>query len=78
MKTLLLVEATPAAAPQNFTAAILATSGNQTVSAPLTITVIPAISPWIPWLGILLFFLVIGLALFVGPRRPNKSKTKNQ
>jgi hypothetical protein len=76
-RTLLIVEATPAAAPQNFTAAILATSGNETASAPLTITVVPAISPWIPWVGILLFFLVIGLALFVGPRRSKKSKTKN-
>ena len=76
-KTMLIVEATPAAAPQNFTAAILATSGNETASAPLTITVIPAISPWIPWLGILLFFAVIGLALFVGPRRSKKSKTTN-
>jgi len=70
--SVLIVEATPAAAPQNFTAAILATSGNQTVSAPLTITVVPAISPWIPWAGILLFFVVIGLALFVGPRRSKK------
>jgi len=76
-RTLLMVEATPAAAPQNFTATILATNGNETASAPLTITVVPAIPPWIPWLGILLFFLVIGLALFVGPRRPKKSKTKN-
>ena len=77
MKTSLIVEATPAAAPQNFTAAILATSGNETASASLTITVVPAISPWIPWAGILLFFFVIGLALFVGPRRSRKSKTKN-
>jgi len=75
-KTALIVEATPAAAPQNFTAAILATSGNETASTPLTITVIPAISPWIPWLGILLFFAVIGLALFLGSRRSKNSKTK--
>jgi len=65
----LIVEATPAAAPQNFTASIVATIGNQTVSTPLTITVVPAIPPWIPWLGILLFFLVIGVALFVKPRK---------
>jgi hypothetical protein len=70
-----MVEATPAAAPQNFTASIIATIGNQTVSTPLTITVIPAIAPWIPWLGILLFFLVIGLALFVKPRK-RKGKGK--
>jgi hypothetical protein len=76
-RTTLIVEATPAAAPQNFTAAILAISGNENASAPLTITVVPAISPWIPWLGILLFFLVIGLALFVGPHRSRRSKKKN-
>ena len=75
-RTLLIVEATPAAAPQNFTAAILAISGNETASASLTITVIPAISPWIPWAGILLFFLVIGLALFIGPRRSRKSRNE--
>jgi hypothetical protein len=76
-RTILIVGATPAAAPQNFTAAILAISGNETASAPLTITVVPAIAPWIPWLGILLFFVVIGLALFVGPRRSKKTKPKN-
>jgi len=75
-RSLLIVEATPAAAPQNFTAAILAISGNESASAYLTITVIPAISPWIPWAGILLFFLVIGLALFVGPRRSRKSRNE--
>ena len=70
--TELIVEATPAAAPQNFTALILASIGNQTASAPLTVTVVPAIPPWIPWLGILLFFLVIGAALFVRPRKPKR------
>ena len=75
-RTMLIVEATPAAAPQNFTAAILATSGNQIAMAPLTITVIPAISPWIPWAGILLFFLVIGLALYIGPRKSRKSRNE--
>jgi hypothetical protein len=71
----LIVEATPAAAPQNFTAAILATLGNQTASAPLAITVVPAIPAWIPWLGIILFFLVIGVALFANPR---KSRVKEK
>jgi hypothetical protein len=71
----LTVGATPAAAPQNFTASILATVGNQTASAPLTITVVPAIPAWIPWLGIVLFFLVIGAALFMKPRK-SKSKGK--
>jgi hypothetical protein len=74
----LIVEATPAAAPQNFTALIVATIGNQTASTPLTVTVVPAISPWIPWLGILLFFLVIGAALFIKPRKPKKQKSKGK
>jgi len=73
--TQLIVEATPAAAPQNFTALIQASIGNQTAYAPLTVTVVPAIPAWIPWLGILTFFLVIGAALFVNPR---KSKTKGK
>jgi len=71
----LTVEATPAAAPQNFIALVLATSGNETISAPLTITVVPAIPAWIPWLGILVFVLVMVVALFVKPRRP-KGKGK--
>jgi len=68
VKAQLTVEATPAAAPQNFTALILAIQGNQTVSAPLTITVVPAIPAWIPWLGLLVFVLVMVVALFVKPR----------
>jgi len=74
--TQLVVEATPAAAPQNFTAFIVASIGNQTASTPLTVTVVPAIPAWIPWLGILLFFLVIGAALFWKPRKPSKAKGK--
>jgi hypothetical protein len=74
--TSLIVEATPAAAPQNFTATILATVGNRTASTPLTITVVPAIPAWIPWLGILLFFFVIGLALVVKTPRNVKGKGK--
>lgn len=74
----LIVEATPAAAPQNFTALVLATLGNQTASTPLTVTVVPAIPPWIPWLGILLFFLVIGAALFIKPRKARKPKLKGK
>jgi hypothetical protein len=71
----LIVEATPAAAPQNFTALVQVTLGNQTASTPITVTVVPAIPAWIPWLGVLLFFLVIGAALFIRPRRP-KDKGK--
>jgi hypothetical protein len=74
----LIVEATPAAAPQNFTALVQATLGNQTASTPLTVTVVPAIPAWIPWLGILLFFLVIGAALFIKPRKSTKPKLKGK
>ena len=74
----LIVEATPAAAPQNFTANIIASLGNITASTPLIITVIPAIPAWIPWLGIVLFFLVIGLALTVKPRKLRKEKGKRK
>jgi len=77
VNTELIVEATPAAAPQNFTALIQATIGNLTASAPLTVTVVPAIPPWIPWAGMLLFFVVIGAALFVKPRK-SKSKGKGK
>ena len=74
----LMVEATPAAAPQNFTALIVATIGNQSATTPLSVTVVPAIPAWIPWLGILLFFLVIGAALFIKPRKPKKPKSKGK
>jgi hypothetical protein len=74
--TQLILEVTPAAAPQNFTAFILANIGNQTSSTPLTVTVVPAIPAWIPWLGIVAFCLVIGAALFVKPRRSSKAKGK--
>jgi len=77
-RTKLNIEATPAAAPQNFTALILASLANQTASTPLTITVVPAIPAWIPWLGVLLFFLVIGVALFVKPRKSSKAKGKGK
>jgi hypothetical protein len=77
-RTKLNVEVTPAAAPQNFTALILATLGNQTASTPLTITVVPAMPAWIPWLGVLLFFLVIGAALFINPRKSAKRKGKGK
>lgn len=73
----LVVEATPAAAPQNFTALIVATVGNETASTPLTVTVVPAIPAWIPWLGILLFFIVIEAALFVRPKKPDDLKEKH-
>ena len=55
----LTVEATPAAAPQNFTAFVVAASGTWSEQVPITITVIPAMSAWIPWSIILVFILVL-------------------
>jgi len=55
----LTVEATPAAAPQNFTAFVVAGSGDWTERVPISITVIPAMSAWIPWSIILAFLLVL-------------------
>ena len=66
--TVLTVEATPAAAPQNVTAYVIASSGNQTAQTVLNITVVPAMPAWIPWVGLLLFFSILGIAIFLEPR----------
>ncbi len=66
--SLLTVVATPAAAPQNFTASILAVAGNQSAQAALTVTVIPGLPPWIPWLIIIVFFLFLAIAVTVNPK----------
>ena len=70
--TVLTVEVTPAAAPQNFAAYVIATSGNQTAQTVLNITVEPAMPWWIPWAGLLAFFSVLGIAIFLKPRMPRK------
>jgi len=73
--SVLSVEATPAAAPQSFTALVVATSGSQSAQASLGITVEPAMPAWIPWLGLGLFFLFLVVAVFWKPRLPfRKSK----
>jgi hypothetical protein len=66
--SVLTVEATPAAAPQSFTASVIAKAGTQTAQASLNVTVEPAMSAWIPWLGLALFFLVLGIAAFWRPK----------
>jgi hypothetical protein len=65
----LVIEATPAAAPQNFTAYITAMSGNQSAQAPVTVTVVPAMAAWIPWSLVLAFFLILGIAISGRPKR---------
>lgn len=75
MRASLTVEATPAAAPQSFTATILAITGNQTAQAPLTITVVPGISPWVPWLIIVVFVLGLSLAVILPSKLSRKAKS---
>ena len=69
LRASLSVEATAAAAPQSFTATILAITGNQTAKAPLTVTVVPGIPVWVPWLIIAVFVLGLGAAVVVQPAK---------
>jgi hypothetical protein len=62
---LLTVEVTPAAAPQSFTAYVVATSGNWTGKVPISITVEPAMPAWIPWSIILVFVLILVIPLLI-------------
>ncbi len=73
--TVLTVEVTPAAAPQNVTAYIIAVSGNQTAQTVLNIIVEPAMPAWIPWAGLVLFFSVMGIAIALKPRMPRRKPT---
>jgi hypothetical protein len=66
---LLTVEATPAAAPQSFTAYVVATNGNWTGRVPISITVEPAMPAWIPWSIILAFVLILVIPLLIKDKR---------
>jgi len=68
------VTATPAAAPQNVTALIVATGGTLVVQAFLLVTVVPAIPAWIPWSMIGVFVAILGLSLFWGNRRKRRRR----
>lgn len=70
--TILTVEVTPAAAPQTVTAYVIAISGNQTAQAVLTVSVEPAMPGWVPWLGLLLFFVLLGVGIAWRPRLPKR------
>jgi hypothetical protein len=70
--TTLTVEVTPAAAPQTVTAYVIANSGNQTAQAVLNVSVEPAMPAWIPWLGLLLFFILLGVGIAWKPRLPRR------
>ena len=69
---MLNVTATPAAAPQNVTALIVASGGTLSVQAFLLVTVVPAISAWIPWSMIGVFVAILCLSLFYGNRRKRR------
>jgi hypothetical protein len=76
--TILTVEVTPAAAPQTVTAYVIAsTSGGQSAQAILNLSVEPAMPAWIPWLGLILFFAVLGIVIFWRPKLPGK-RTKRE
>jgi hypothetical protein len=68
ISAMLTVEVTPAAAPQSFTAFVIARSQGQTFQTSLDITVEPAFPPWIAWAGLILFLLVSGMA-FIGKQK---------
>jgi hypothetical protein len=78
MRASLIVEATPAAAPQSFTATILAITGNRTAQAPLAITVVPGIPPWVPWLIIVVFVLGLGLAVLLPSKISRKARNSTK
>ncbi|MGO9644765.1 MAG: hypothetical protein ACLPY5_08475 [Candidatus Bathyarchaeia archaeon] len=74
MTASLNVTATPAAAPQNVTALIVASGGTLAVQAFLLVTVVPAIPAWIPWSMIAVFIAILGLSLFYGNKRKRRRR----
>jgi hypothetical protein len=76
--TILVVEATPAAAPQTVEGYVIASSASQTAQAVFNLSVEPAMPAWIPWLGLILFFSLLGAAILWRPkltRSPGKAGT---
>jgi hypothetical protein len=65
---ILTVEVTAAAAPQKFTAFIIAQSEAENAQTSLDVTVEPAFPPWITWAGLLLFLLILGGAIIGKPK----------
>ena len=70
---ILTVEVTAAAGPQSFTVFIVARSEGQTAQTTLDVTVEPAFPPWIPWVGLLLFLVILGMAITGKPKSPIQS-----
>jgi hypothetical protein len=69
IKSVLTVEATPAAAPQTFTASLVAEGGDWTEQAPIRVTVEPEMSAWIPWSIILVVILLLLSPLLVKEKK---------
>lgn len=78
IRTVLTVEVTPAAAPQNVTAFVIVRSSTQIAQATLLVTVEPAMPAWVPWLGLLLFFSILGIAIAWTPRSTKKSARRRR
>jgi cobalamin synthase len=72
--SVLTVEATPAAAPQNFNASVIASGGNWTSQVPLGVTVIPAMPAWIPWSIILVFALIVIIPVVIRRKRTKQPR----
>jgi len=76
--TVLTVEVTPASAPQSVQGVVTASSGGQTAQAVLNLTVEPAMPAWIPWLGLILFFSVLGIAIAWKPKLRGKKASSTR
>ena len=74
----LSVEATPAAAPQNFSVFVVASSVTWSERVQLGITVVPAIPAWIPWTMIAIFILVLISPTLLGRRRKSSRKGEDR
>jgi len=74
--SVLTVEATPAAAPQSFTAFVVANNGNSTVRVPISVTVVPAMPAWIPWSIILVFILILIIPLAIKSKKTKHRSRK--
>lgn len=76
VESTLTIEATPAAAPQSFTAFVVANDGNATVKTPIDVTVIPAMPAWIPWSIILVFIMILIIPLTVKVKKTKRVPRK--
>lgn len=74
--SVLTIEVTPASAPQTVQGIVIASSAGQSATAVLNLTVEPAMSPWIPWLGLILFFSVLTLAIVWKPKLPGRKSRR--